>query len=716
MTPEKDLSPKESSGLEVNKDNIPEGYIKELCVYEDVKLVARGSKYFVIHGSEEVEINKDAKDLRKELVNALAKLGFNPKSFKVFMITLKFLEVLEKELGVKEVKETQPKVVEEVKQHNEAGSQPKEVVEEEVKEGVAEEGTSKEESEEEILEELKEELGLKPEGTTLFRKGKCSVERVGVGFSYILKYGEKETLLNLTSLDNDTIKELVRLGLMSLGVEGLDLFNLTQEITNVIVNDVGLLKELRNSLEGKPNIAKIASNLVKYFKSQYLIKTPVVNDAILGVYCYKEGYYEECEEELGSKLNEVYNSLNMEEKGVKYKSLKTEFMTQLIDNTKVFRGFNYNLILFKNGVFDWEVFFQTGDLSRSLTQPNPELMVVHRIPHRLALERLKEVGNYSNLEELASKLCPKSLKTFKEWVGDKWLLLFEVIGFTLYPKYDLHKAVMLVGDGKNGKGTYLRLIETVLSHKNITSIPLQDLTSEKFAGVQLLHKLANIYKDLPKKPLTETGAFKILTGEDWACWDEKFRRKRVCFTNYAKLIFSTNELPKTYDLTTAFWRRWIVINFPNQFPLNPKFFDETFTEDEIEGVIIVSLLAFRDVWLRRKFSFEETEADYKELWLREVNVVYAFLQDLLSGKLVDSLGVRAEKDPNGRVEAKKFYQLLTKYCEIEDRECPPKKTFTEELGKFGIISRPYGGYYYYVGIKLIEEKKEEKPNDLENWF
>jgi len=705
----RDTTPQDKS---INGVNIPEGYIKELCVYDDVKIVRKGSKYFVIRGSEEIEINTEG-DLRKEVVNALGKLGFNPKSLKVVVITDKFLQALEKELG--KVKGEAPKEVKETKEE----AQPKEVVKEEVKEGEAKEGTSKEdEVVDEVLEGLKEELGLKPEGVVLCKastqKGVCELAKVG--FNYMLRCDGKELSLNLTNLDNDTIKEMVRLGLMTLGVEGLDLFNLTQEFTKALVDDVGLIRELKNALEGKPNIAKISSDLVKYFKNQYLIKTPVINDAVLGVYCYKEGYYEECEEELGSKLNEVYNTLNMEEKGVKYKSLKAEFLTQLIDNTKVFRGFNYNLILFKNGVFDWEVFFQTGDLSRSLTQPNPELMVVHRIPHKLALEKLKEVGSYNNLEELASKLCPKSLKTFKEWVGDKWLLLFEIIGFTLYPKYDLHKAVMLVGDGKNGKGTYLRLIETVLSHKNITSIPLQDLTSEKFASVQLLHKLANIYKDLPKKPLTETGAFKILTGEDWACWDEKYRRKRVCFTNYAKLIFSTNELPKTYDLTTAFWRRWLVINFPNQFPLNPKFFEETFTEDEIEGVIIVSLLAFRDVWLRRKFSFEETEADYKELWLREVNVVYAFYQDLLSGKLVDSLGVRAEKDPNGRVEAKKFYQLFSKYCEIEDRECPPKKTFTEELGKFGIISRPYGGYYYYVGIKLIEEKKEEKPNDLENWF
>jgi len=119
--------------------------------------------------------------------------------------------------------------------------------------------------------------------------------------------------------------------------------------------------------------------------------------------------------------------------------------------------------------------------------------------------------------------------------------------------------------------------------------------------------------------------------------------------------------------------------------------------------------------LRHRFSFEESEADYKELWLRETNSVYAFLQDLLSGKLVDSLGARAEK-----VETNEFYQLYVKYCENEEKESIPKKTFTDELERLGFKRVKVSGYYYYKGIKLIKvkERKEEneETNGLENWL
>jgi len=339
-----------------------------------------------------------------------------------------------------------------------------------------------------------------------------------------------------------------------------------------------------------------------------------------------------------------------------------------------------------------------------LREPDPEKIVFHKIPHKLVIERIKGLEGLG-IEELAQRLCPKTLKAFKDWVGDKWILLFEIIGYTLYPRYDFNKAIMLVGEGRNGKSTYLKLIKKILGSQNVASIPLQDLVESRFAGADLYHKLANIYADLPDRPLSQTGPFKILTGEDYACWDRKFR-DRICFTNYAKLLFSTNELPPVNDQTLAFWRRWLVIDFPNSFPDNPGFFEETFTEDEVEGAIIVSLVAFRDVWRRRRFSFEESEADYKEKWLRETNSVYAFIRDLLDGKLVESLGVRVEKDPESRVEALKLYEYYTKYCEIEDRNPVAKKTFTEELERLGyrkirVVSKPY-----YKGLRLIEVVEE----------
>ncbi|QXJ36599.1 hypothetical protein [Saccharolobus shibatae] len=81
------------------------------------------------------------------------------------------------------------------------------------------------------------------------------------------------------------------------------------------------------------------------------------------------------------------------------------------------------------------------------------------------------------------------------------------------------------------------------------------------------------------------------------------------------------------DQSYGFWRRWIVIEFPHGFENDPTFFDRTFTKDEIEGVITVSILAFARVIQQKKFDFEDSSADIKEKWERASDSVYASVSE-----------------------------------------------------------------------------------------
>ena len=455
--------------------------------------------------------------------------------------------------------------------------------------------------------------------------------------------------------------------------------------------------------------------IVRQILSTHIIKTfyttTTNTEHELGMYCFDGLVYRPCEKEVTSQIQRLAGELEEVDK-------KT---TRWVINEALFKIRTKTLtkmrseplkIAFENTIFDWEKFLETGSIRKSVLPPNPELVVFHKVPHKLRtdlLGRLEGLVKYSenlitNLEDLAQRFCPKTLKTFKEWVGDKWLLLFEIVGYTLYPRYDMHKAVMLVGEGRNGKSTYLRLVRDILGPRNVSSVKLQDLCDEskRFATAELYHKLANIYADLPSEALKYTGTFKVLTGEDQVTADRKFKDP-ITFVNYAKLLFSTNRLPKVSDMTAAFWRRWLVIEFPNQFPPNPSFYEDTFTEEEKEGTILVSLLAFRNVWVRRKFSFEGTEADYRELWLRETNSVYAFIQDLLAGKVE---GYTAEKNPDSRVATSELYSMYVKYCEDEEREAVTKRIFTIEMERLGYKRVKVKGTYYYKGLTVRQKEQE----------
>ncbi|MGC9147775.1 MAG: DNA primase family protein [Infirmifilum sp.] len=456
---------------------------------------------------------------------------------------------------------------------------------------------------------------------------------------------------------------------------------------------------------------ELAGKIAKQLMAEYIIKTFYVESgneqSVIDIFCFNGIVYTPCEVDLKRRIQEIAN--RKEEIFNKITGwVINEALRKVRDSTLEPLHYEPSIIAFKNTLFDWDKFLQGSSIITSSLMPNPNIVVFHQIPHRLVVDGSDQVtglDKYSEvptttLEKIAESLCPKSLKAFKDWVGDKWILLFEIIGYTLYPKYDLHKAIMLIGEGSNGKSTYLKLIKTILGSGNVSSISLQELSDpeQRFVAEKLYHKLANIYADLPEKPMKETGKFKILTGEDSITADRKFKDP-ITFTNYAKLLFSANELPSVSDMTVAFWRRWLVIEFPNQFPEDPAFFEKTFTEEEIEGIIFVSLLAFRNAWLKRKFSFEESEADYKEMWLRNTNSVYAFISDLLNSKIE---GYRAEKDPEGKVDSSELYEIYTKYCELEEREAVAKRIFTLEMERLGYKTVRTAKARYYKGLKLIQ--------------
>ena len=472
--------------------------------------------------------------------------------------------------------------------------------------------------------------------------------------------------------------------------------------TTGATEEIRLVELPEDILEGKPRaiLTRVASELARQLVELYGVKVPVVNDTPLGIYCYEGGAYVECEEKLLRGIQYYYDYYGLEERGLSLRSLIAETMTHIKNSAKVFRGFDHHLLLFKNGILDWGR-LENGGSPR--VEPSPEYMILHRIDHEVDWSALEDSSCYENLEKCIEERTPFFRKVFEDWAREKWILLYEVIGYTLYTKgYPFSKAVMLVGEGSNGKSTYLELVKTVLGSRNVTSITLQEITSDKFAGSELFGKLANIYADLPNEMLRQTGKFKILTGEDYVCFDRKYAKRRVCFTNYAKLIFSCNRLPAVTDTTLAFWRRWIVVEFPNQFPDNPKFKEEVVKHPEIPSLIALSVLAFRRVLERGRFSYQEEAVDYREVWMRTVDPVYDFI------RFMEERGFLA-RDKSGRVEDGVLYELYVKYHdEYREDEVVPKKTFTERLESYGIVKKKVKNRKYYVGITLLKPREEIK--------
>jgi putative DNA primase/helicase len=185
-------------------------------------------------------------------------------------------------------------------------------------------------------------------------------------------------------------------------------------------------------------------------------------------------------------------------------------------------------------------------------------------------------------------------------------LAWEIPGVLMTPATWLQKAILLLGEGCNGKSCWLSLLVRFLGRHNVAAIPLHKLEIDKFSVSRLVGKLANICADLPSEHLAGTSTFKALTGGDTLNAEYKFKDS-FDLEPFARLVFSANHPPRSADSSPAFFRRWIVIPFDHTF--GP---DEQIPRDvldarlqspgELSGMLNKALEGLRRVEKQRRFS------------------------------------------------------------------------------------------------------------------
>ena len=155
-------------------------------------------------------------------------------------------------------------------------------------------------------------------------------------------------------------------------------------------------------------------------------------------------------------------------------------------------------------------------------------------------------------------------------------LLEEMIGYTFYRRCELRKAFILVGDKQNGKSTFLYALKRLLGNDNVCSLDLKEL-GQRFKPAELFGKLANIGDDISDEFNPDPSLFKKLTTGDSINVERK-GKDPFDFENYAKLIFSANNIPRIRDQTGAVMSRLCIIPFNASFTrhlpdgsLNPDF-------------------------------------------------------------------------------------------------------------------------------------------------
>lgn len=224
--------------------------------------------------------------------------------------------------------------------------------------------------------------------------------------------------------------------------------------------------------------------------------------------------------------------------------------------------------------------------------------------------------------------CP-AIDSFLEMVvADNIPVIEEMIGFCLISSMKYEKAFLFHGDGGNGKGTLIAVLQNFFGAENVSNVALQSLTENRFFAAELFGKMVNLHADIPNRIIEDSSLFKELTSGD-RIQAERKHKAPFSFCNRAKLIFSANEFSSSKDNSVGFHRRWVTIPFPKKFT-DRELREKLFSVSEMSGLLIRALKGLRRLKKQDAFSEPDSVKTLAEEYRRKSDSAYQFLKEYCS--------------------------------------------------------------------------------------
>ena len=312
------------------------------------------------------------------------------------------------------------------------------------------------------------------------------------------------------------------------------------------------------------------------------------------------------------------------------------------------------LIAFKNGVLD----IRTMEL-RNYTDDD---VIPNIIPHDW-----NENAECQIVDDVLLKMaCCES---------DVLESLMEVIGVCMYRSPEFTQSAILLGEGSNGKSTYIRMIQALLGVDNISSLDMSMLGKQFHTG-QLAGKLANLGDDISNE--FQRGdllsIFKKLVDGNRIYADVK-GIEGFEFCNYATLVFSANEFPRLADYTDGMLRRIFPIEFNARFSktdadYDPRISRKITTEKACQRLAVLGIMGLKQVIANNGFTPNSASN-------RRVEEIKADNNSVLSWALEMRLSTES-MDGSPSVQLYKEYKS---WCEESGFQAVSRTKFSRQINK-----------------------------------
>ena len=318
---------------------------------------------------------------------------------------------------------------------------------------------------------------------------------------------------------------------------------------------------------------------------------------------YSDGVYKDGLQAIEAEMIKVIPSLTARNRNevIKYLYLIAPDVNHIADA---------NYIAFNNGIYN----LATGTLEPF----NPSIIVKNKIPWDY---------NYDAYNETLDNMLDR-ISCHDDSIRD---LLEEMAGYCLYRRNELRKAFICIGDKSNGKSTYLDCITYMVGEANTTALDLKEL-GDRFRTAELYGKLICAGDDIGDEFIPNPAVFKKIVSGDPIMVERKGQDPFTLY-NYAKPIFSANNIPRIKDKTGAVLDRLVIVPFNANFNTDTEGFDPYIKyklrdREAMEYFIQLSLDGLNRVLKNNGFTMcDKVQAELDE-YNEQNNPIVGFFMDL----------------------------------------------------------------------------------------
>lgn len=345
------------------------------------------------------------------------------------------------------------------------------------------------------------------------------------------------------------------------------------------------------------------------------------------------------------------------------------------------------------------IYYLTNDAEIKPRTESRYLVAVNNGIFNLKTKQLEQfTPDYVFTSKIATNYNPNASNVvIDDWDVESWIdsiacndkgvshLLWQVINDALNGNYTRKKAIFLLGDGNNGKGTFQELLINLVGANNVASLRINEF-DERFRLSMLEGKTLVIGDDVKAGVNIEDSANfnSVITGDRVVV--EQKNRPAYSTVFRCSVIQSTNGMPTFDNKTQGTSRRLIIVPFNADFNGAKENFD-------IKEVYIRSKEVLEYV-LHKSINMDFERFDVPEVANKQLEEFKIDNDPILEFKVTVFDNIEETTIP-----MKFIYELYKSFCKENEYKPSTNRTFFKLLKKF-------------LGDEYVTETCKMKSDDL----